>query len=602
MNWLDMIVRLVGAVALIDLVAVVLAGTHSMAKVRGDNSKMVKRIFLGILGGLFGMYATAASYTMTSGAQVSIRDVGPMMAGALGGPEAGVLAGLLAGLFRLFYPMMLGKAIVMPNIFTDGTTIPCAISTLLIGLLSGLLHPAFRKMKHRGLWGMLVGFGMEALHLFIAFLYLAFIAPTHGAAYAWDALKELILPFLISNSLAFGLLMYVLDMMRAYRDTETHAKQVEGELSVATSIQDSMLPKIFPDFPGRKEFLISASMEPAKEVGGDFYDFFFIDENHFAFLIADVSGKGVPAALFMVIAKTLIKNNLQSGLPLDEAMTKSNQQLLEGNSEHMFVTSWIGVLEIDTGILTYVNCGHNPPVLAKAGEGVCYLKNLSGLVLSGSKKTKYKSFTLPLAKGDALFLYTDGITEAFNAKGEQYGEKRLLSFLEGADRKQSADSIIQQVHSQVKEFAKGAVQSDDMTMLAMKINGFYETKRVEAKEENFDALSAFMTAKLQAAGVSASLQNKAAIILDELFSNIVKYSGAASLDFSVFAEDGIFSLKFLYGGDLFDPTKAAAPDLSVPLEKRQAGGLGILMVKKLSDRFAYEVYHGRNLVVVDKKY
>jgi hypothetical protein len=186
---------------------------------------------------------------------------------------------------------------------------------------------------------------------------------------------------------------------------KTHAKQVEGELGVATSIQGSMLPKIFPDFPGRKEFPFPLRWPRRKKSGGDFYDFFFTDYDHFVFLVADVSGKGVPAALFMVIAKTLIKNNVQSGLPLAEAISKTNQQLLEGDDQQMFVTAWVGCLQISTGELTYVNCGHNPPLFSKMGQPFNYLKNISGFVLAGSRKSKYKPYTFMMGRAIGFFIH-----------------------------------------------------------------------------------------------------------------------------------------------------------------------------------------------------
>jgi sigma-B regulation protein RsbU (phosphoserine phosphatase) len=300
--------------------------------------------------------------------------------------------------------------------------------------------------------GLLIGGLSEVFHLTLAFVYLTIM---YDAGSAWNALKDLIAPFILTNMLGFGLLMYVFDKIRGYRDTETHAKQVEGELGVATSIQGSMLPKIFPEFPGRQEFSISASMVPAKEVGGDFYDFFFTDYDHFVFLVADVSGKGVPAALFMVIAKTLIKNNVQSGLPLADAMSKTNQQLLEGDDQQMFVTAWVGSLQISTGELTYVNCGHNPPLFSKVGQPFDYLKNISGFVLAGSRKSKYKPYTLLMSPGDRIFLYTDGITEAMNANLEQYGEKRLLALANSAPITNTPAIALDAVKADVTKFTAG---------------------------------------------------------------------------------------------------------------------------------------------------
>jgi sigma-B regulation protein RsbU (phosphoserine phosphatase) len=430
---------MIGTIAVIDLIAVVLEGAHSFSKLTGPRSKWLKAINLGILGGLFGIYATATGYTLDDGAVISVRDVGAMLAGCLGGPLGGLIAGLIAGLYRLL--------IGLPDV-TVGTSIPCSISTLLIGIGCGLLHKPFSQRKHRALWALLIAAGGEVFHLTLVFFYKWGMV---DVSTAWGVIKEVALPFLLSNSLAFGLLIYTEDMIGKFKATETRAKAVESELSIATQIQESMLPKIFPDFPGRPEFALAASMDPAKEVGGDFYDFFFVDEDHFAFLVADVSGKGVPAALFMVTAKTLIKNNVQSGLPLAEAMDKSNQQLTEGNAQHMFVTCWIGEIELSSGRIEYVNCGHNPPLLSDDGQTFHFLKNFSGFVLGGSAQTHYKSFEDKVKTGDRIFLYTDGVTEAMSVKNEQYGEKRLQSFLETAPHNGNVSSVITTLRGSLQE-------------------------------------------------------------------------------------------------------------------------------------------------------
>jgi len=611
MNWLEMIVKLIGAIAVIDLMAVLLAGTHSFSNLANGKNRTVRHVLLGVTGGLFGIYATMAGYAMPSGAQISIRDVGALIGGALGGPIGGLIAGFMAAFFRLFYPFVTAglngtHVESFSSAILTGTTIPCAISTLIIGVASGFLHEKFKKAKHRGAWGCLMGFVAEVFHLTLAFAYLCIpiesIGRVGGAAYAWGALKELIIPFLLSNAFAFGILIYVFDKMRDYSKTETHAKQVEGELNVATSIQNSMLPQIFPDFPGRKEFEIFASMAPAKEVGGDFYDFFFVDEDHFVFLIADVSGKGVPAALFMVIAKTLIKNNLQSGLPIGEALNRTNQQLLEGDEQRMFVTAWVGLLKLSTGELSYVNCGHNPPLLSRKGLPFAFVKDRSGFVLAGSKKTQYKVFETKLNPGDRLFLYTDGITEAMNKDNAQYGEERLLNFATSYPEGNKPAEVIADLSKDVKAFVGEAVQSDVMTMLSLHFNGSYEMTKLPVKDGTFDSLSAFLEEGCAKRGVPMKEANAAAVILDEIYSNIAKYSKANEVTFGVFAEDGLLSLRFVYGGELFDITKAKEPDVHAPLEERGVGGLGLYMVKKMSDSLTYEVKRGLNVVTVDKRY
>ena len=243
-------------------------------------------------------------------------------------------------------------------------------------------------------------------------------------------------------------------------------ERIGAELNVATQIQADMLPRIFPAFPERKEFDIYATMNPAKEVGGDFYDFFLIDEDHLAVVIADVSGKGVPAALFMVIAKTLIKNHAQNRETPGSVFTQTNAQLCEGNDAGLFVTAWMGVLEISTGQFVYVNAGHNPPLLKHAGGGYEWLKSRPGFVLAGMEGIRYRENSLQMEPGDCLYLYTDGVTEATNEKQELFGEIRLQTVLnETPDL--PVDRLLQKVKQSIDAFAGEAEQFDDITMLGL---------------------------------------------------------------------------------------------------------------------------------------
>ena len=246
-------------------------------------------------------------------------------------------------------------------------------------------------------------------------------------------------------------------------------ERIQTELNVATQIQADMLPSIFPAFPNRKEFDIYASMSPAKEVGGDFYDFFLIDEDHLAVVMADVSGKGVPAALFMVIAKTLIKNHAQNDEDPKDIFTQVNQQLCEGNESDLFVTAWIGILTISTNTMVYANAGHNPPLIQKKGQAFSYLKCRPGFILAGMENTRYVQAEIMLEPGDSLFLYTDGVTEATDSQEELYGEERLMQLL-NKNLGESPENIINQVRSDIDIFTKGVPQFDDITMLCLKIN------------------------------------------------------------------------------------------------------------------------------------
>jgi sigma-B regulation protein RsbU (phosphoserine phosphatase) len=243
-------------------------------------------------------------------------------------------------------------------------------------------------------------------------------------------------------------------------------ERIGVELNIAAHIQTSMLPGVFPPFPHRTEFDIYAEMHPAKEVGGDFYDFFFIDPNRVMTLIADVSGKGVPAALFMVIAKTLLKNQGQTGNPLDEVFSAVNNQLCENNEANMFVTVFACVLDLRDGRLRYANAGHNRPLISRSGGGYEFLELKRGLPLGVEENFPYKSSEITLSPGDRLYLYTDGVNEAENSQGEQFGNQRLL---DTANRYR--DLPIKEFdlafRASLSEFVNGAEQSDDITTLVL---------------------------------------------------------------------------------------------------------------------------------------
>ena len=255
---------------------------------------------------------------------------------------------------------------------------------------------------------------------------------------------------------------YVTNLQKVTAEKE----RINAELSLASSIQAHMLPCIFPAFPDRDEFDVYASMTPAKEVGGDFYDFFMVDDSHMAVVMADVSGKGVPAALFMVIAKTLIKNYAQSGIKPEEVFTTVNRLLCDGNKAGLFVTAWLGVLELTTGKLTYVNAGHNPPLIKQNGGEFTYLKSRVSFVLAGMETIKYRQNEITIAPGDRLFLYTDGVTEATNSSIELYGEERLSAFM-NSHSGENAEEILHDLKADIYAFQGEAPQFDDITMLML---------------------------------------------------------------------------------------------------------------------------------------
>ncbi|MCL2663465.1 MAG: SpoIIE family protein phosphatase [Oscillospiraceae bacterium] len=268
------------------------------------------------------------------------------------------------------------------------------------------------------------------------------------------------------NKMTDDLVLYITNLEKVTAEKE----RIGAELDVATKIQASMLPCIFPPFPERSEFDLYASMIPAKEVGGDFYDFFMTDDNTLAVVMADVSGKGVPAALFMVIAKTLIKNNAQNGKSPGEVFTAVNNLLCENNDAGMFVTAFMGYLDIPSGRFTYVNAGHNFPLIKKAGGTYEFLHNKPAFILAGFEDVKYTEYEITLESGDVLYLYTDGVTEAMNPENELFSDPHLI---ETANKyvNISVKELVAKIKEEVDIFADGAEQADDITMLALEITG-----------------------------------------------------------------------------------------------------------------------------------
>ena len=256
------------------------------------------------------------------------------------------------------------------------------------------------------------------------------------------------------------------DVLKGYIDSAE--KRMEQELEFARVIQESALPKNFK-FP-RNDFSLWALMDPAKEVGGDFYDFFFLGENRLALVIADVSGKGIPASLFMMRSKTTIRGLTESGLSPSEILTRANNALCEGNEAEMFVTVWLGIIDLSTGKMICANAGHEYPVIMRAGGDYEYFRDKHGLALAGMEGMRYKDYELDLRPGDRLFVYTDGVPEAINPQVEQYGADRLLSVL-NQEKDSPLDQMLPALRRDIEDFAAGEDQFDDITMLGFVYNG-----------------------------------------------------------------------------------------------------------------------------------
>lgn len=376
-------------------------------------------------------------------------------------------------------------------------------------------------------------------------------------------------------------------------------ERIDKELEFARQIQHSALPSVFPPYPNRTDFDIYAQMHTAKEVGGDFYDFYLLGEDKLAFLIADVSGKGIPAAMFMMTAKTLIKSLVESGIEPSDAFTRANNKLCDNNETGMFVTAWLGIFDLNTGLLKYVNAGHNPPLIKRNGKYFEYLCSKPNFILAGMENIKYKAYEIQLSPGDEIFLYTDGVTEANNTSYELFGEDRLLESLNEKDGL-TVKQLCNKVKSDVDSFVGKALQSDDITMLAVKLNCLLSDDSivVSSDADSMNLVYYFIDEKLKDLKIEKSLSNKIKLVTDEIYSNIINYSGATRAKVSFCKTDKSIYLTFHDNGKPFNPLIAEGPDTSLSVEERESGGLGIYIVKNTASRIDYSNKDGFNILTI----
>ena len=278
------------------------------------------------------------------------------------------------------------------------------------------------------------------------------------------------LQYVIVAAVSIRLVDHCQDIMDKQRNLTESTARIGTELNLAKRIQADMLPNLFPAFPERDEFDLYASMDPAKEVGGDFYDFFMIDEDHLGMVIADVSGKGIPAAMFMMFSKNIIANNAMLGKLPAKALEDANNSICKNNSEEMFVTVWLGILEISTGHVVAANAGHEYPAIKSADGGFELFKDKHGLVVGGMEGLRYREYELQLEPGSKIFVYTDGVPEATNADEEMFGTDRMIEAL-NTDPGAAPRQILKTVRSAVDDFVKDAEQFDDLTMLCLEYRG-----------------------------------------------------------------------------------------------------------------------------------
>lgn len=385
-------------------------------------------------------------------------------------------------------------------------------------------------------------------------------------------------------------------------------QRIGSELSVARNLQANILPTQFPAFPDRTEFDVFATMTPAKEVGGDFYDYFLLDEKHVVVIVADVSGKGVAAAFFMAIAKTIIRSYASMGLKPEDIFSRANRALCQGNSACLFVTAWLGMLNLESGVLTYVNAGHNPPLLKHAGGEFEYLVSKPNFVLAGFETVKYTQHDVRIEPGAKLYLYTDGVTEATNPDKKLYGEDRLKDYLDAHKDEDDLVKVLSGVKGDIDDFVGGAEQFDDITMLMLhyrrkvQSDGFKERTFCSVVDEIQPAMN-FVEEVLKKAGCTVSVQMRMVMVAEELFTNVCHYAyddvGEVNLALKVVQD--IITLRLIDRGRPFDPTKHSEHLSADKYNRADLNGLGIFLVKGLVDTMDYRYDSGRNILTVTKK-
>ena len=350
-------------------------------------------------------------------------------------------------------------------------------------------------------------------------------------------------------------------------------------------------------------------MIAAKEVGGDFYDFYKINDTTVAILAADVSGKGIPAAMFMMTAKTIIKDLAESGMAVNDIFTKANAKLCENNESGMFVTAWMGILDITTGNMTFANAGHNPPLLKRANGDFEYLKTRAGFVLAGMEGVRYRVGELTLYPGDRLFLYTDGVPEATNAENQLYGEERLIDFM-NKNLNTEATMLLPALKANIDEFVGDAPQFDDITMLMFdykprKGDELMTNKSFPAKTDALSDVLGFVDEMLQKYECPMKVQMAVCVAIEEVFVNVAHYAygdGEGDMTLGIgFDDSRTITFRMSDKGIPFDPLKKPDPDITLSAEEREIGGLGIFIAKKTMDTITYAYENGENVLTMTKK-
>ena len=421
------------------------------------------RIVIILLFGALSIYGTYGGIILATGAIAHIRhlgptgaiaelrDLGPLIAGLVGGPVIGLGAGLIGGIHRYF----LGGFLAVPG----------AVTTVLAGLIGGLIY-SLRKGNFPHIWQvMLLTVGIELMDIGLTLLIAKPFDDVVTVA------KELTVPIVVANAIGAGIFAFIIcnqiNERKTAADKETYRRELERkrfEIEAARRIQQTFLPESTPRLEG---FDMAAFSLPALEVGGDFYDFIPISQDKWGLVIADVSGKGFPAALFMALSRTYVRANAMGKTTASEAICMANNLIAKDAKSGMFVTLFYAMLDLHKKQLQYVNAGHNPPLLCRGCGGDVVLLRAQGIALGVMDEINLQEVELNLADNDVVVFYTDGITEAINGKQEQFGQERLIKLIT-QDSNLPAQELIDKIRSAVIDFTQGQAQFDDLTLVVLK--------------------------------------------------------------------------------------------------------------------------------------
>jgi PAS domain S-box-containing protein len=399
-------------------------------------------------------------------------------------------------------------------------------------------------------------------------------------------------------------------LQEAFQTIKAQKDRMERELNFARDIQMGMLPLIFPAFPDRPEVVIYANLKSAREVGGDFYDFYFLNEESLCFVIGDVSGKGAPGALLMAVTKTLLKSRAQDDLSTASILTHVNNELAQNNESMMFVTIFMGIMNVKTGELIYSNAGHNPPYIKRDDDTLERLDTLHGPVVGPIPGMTYKEDRLHLTDDDMIMLYTDGITEAMNEEEALFTEKRLVSLLM-AHKYETAEDMLNTIIIDVEQFQGEAEQADDITGMALHFHGNLEKIAtidliitIKNRLSDMDIVEAQFEAFTEQYDISDAIRQRVSIVLDELLNNTISYAYPDTNEHEIVVKFELSGERLVItisdDGIPFNPFGMETPDVSSTLEERKIGGLGIHVVRKIMDEFFYQRRINKNVVTLVK--